>query len=82
MMSIRNTRRFLAPLAFVLLTGVFATAQKMEDRGHKKGCGPHYNQPCRQVPDGGSTTLYVLGAAALCVGAIVVRARQTKNVVS
>jgi len=82
MISVRNTRRLLLPLAFLLLTGVFAVAQKptAPTPDDRRGCHDrdHHNN-CWQAPDGGSTSAYLIGVGAACLGAIFVRSRFTKR---
>jgi len=56
----------LAPAAF---------ADRDHRRGH--GCDPH-ERNCQQVPEGGSTAIYLLGAGLTCVGAMFLRSRVAK----
>ena len=41
--------------------------------GHDHGC-----DNCRQVPEGGSTAIYLLGAGLTCVGAMFLRSKVAK----
>jgi hypothetical protein len=42
----------------------------------KDKCRPGVN--CRQVPEGGSAAIYLLGAGITCLGAMLIRSRETK----
>jgi hypothetical protein len=56
----------LAPMAFAGL-------------GHDHGCdNRHSRKDCRQVPEGGSTAIYLLGAGLTCVGAMFLRSKVAK----
>jgi hypothetical protein len=35
--------------------------------------------PCKQVPEGGSTAIYILGAGLTCFGAMFLRSRLAKR---
>lgn len=39
-------------------------------------CRPGRN--CQQVPEGGSAAIYLLGAGITCLGAMLIRSRETK----
>ncbi len=39
-------------------------------------CRPGVN--CQQVPEGGSAAIYLLGAGITCLGAMLIRYRETK----
>lgn len=45
--------------------------------GRNKGCDQH-RRDCQQVPEGGSAAIYLLGAGAICLGAILVRSRKPR----
>lgn len=79
MFSCRNISRFVTTAALVLLTGAFSAAMAHPDR-RPKGCGDR-DENCRhvQVPDGGSPLIYILGAGAACLGAMLVRSRLKKQ---
>jgi len=42
------------------------------------GCDSKRNRRCEQVPEGGSSAIYLLGAGITCLGAMVIRARSLK----
>lgn len=46
----------------------------LADRG--RGCEPRSR--CQQVPEGGSTAVYLLGAGLTCFGAMFLRSRMAK----
>jgi hypothetical protein len=45
--------------------------------GRKHGCAED-PQDCQQVPEGGSTTIYLLGAGLTCFGGMVLRHKLAK----
>jgi hypothetical protein len=47
------------------------------DRDHGHGCD-HNKKDCQQVPEGGSTAIYLLGAGLTCFGAMFLRSRLAK----
>lgn len=72
------TRKCLLALV-VLLSLVPATfAGQVEDKGRK--CDPKHPKGCQdqQLPEGGSSLAYVLGAGVACLGAMIVRSRVAK----
>jgi len=98
MMKAREPKRWLAIVALVLLTSVFAVAQHRapvrggDGWGNGGGCGnnggggwgdgwsenrDHHN-PCQSVPEGGSTSGYLLAVGATCLGGMFVRSRLSK----
>lgn len=80
MISVPNTKRLVKTAAFVLLAGALSSAMAHPNQ-KPKGCGERYNENCRhvQVPDGGSAMVYLLGAGAACLGAMLVRSRFKKQ---
>ena len=57
-----------------MVPGAYATKP---DGTH--GCGEHGNaKKCRQVPEGGSAAVYLLGAGITCLGAMFIRSRASK----
>ncbi len=46
---------------------------------HDRGCDSYSLKNCRQVPEGGSTAIYLLGAGLTCFGAMLVRSRVAKR---
>jgi hypothetical protein len=67
----------LAPSAFADL-GPRLGSGSGQGPDHHRGCNPH-SRNCQQVPEGGSTAIYVLGAGLICVGAIILRSRMAKS---
>jgi hypothetical protein len=69
-----------------ILIGCLAPAAFAERRGHGHGdgggggggCGEDRHGDCRQVPEGGSTAIYLLGAGLTCFGAMFLRSRIGK----
>jgi hypothetical protein len=58
----------------VALISIAPIALADRDRG---GCDPrHPDKRCQQVPEGGSTAIYLIGAGLISLGAMVVRARS------
>jgi len=45
---------------------------------HDRGCEPHSSKNCQQVPEGGSTAIYLLGAGLTCIGAMFLRSKMSK----
>jgi hypothetical protein len=78
MISGRNKKRLLLGAAFVLSTGLFASAQGPWGPPPGGG-GCFWNCKPQAVPDGGSTLAYVLGVGSACVGAMFLRARVAKK---
>lgn len=76
----KNTNRkwWLALVAFLSLASATFAGQ-VEDQGRKK-CDPKHPKDCRQeqVPEGGSSLAYLLGAGVTCLGAMLVRSRVAK----
>lgn len=66
-----NRKCLLAALVLMCLTPLSFAAKPNRDRG----CDDR-RRNCRNVPEGGSALIYVLGAGITCVGAMVVRARN------
>jgi len=80
MISVPNTKRLVTTAALVLLAGALSAAMARPNQ-KPKGCGERYNENCRhvQVPDGGSSAVYILGAGAACLSAVLVRSRLKKQ---
>ncbi len=46
---------------------------------HKKDCDPgKKHDDCSQMPEGGATSVYLVGAGLTCLGGIFVRSRLSK----
>lgn len=73
-MNNRNGKWWLAVVVMCCLApAAFA------DRGHDHGCdNRHSRRDCQQVPEGGSTAIYLLGAGLTCFGAMFLRSRIAK----
>jgi len=49
-------------------------ADQRRNRDHRdQGCDPRSPRNCQQVPEGGSTAIYLLGAGLTCFGAMFLR---------
>ena len=74
-MNNRNTKWLLAVVALCCLApAAFA------DRDYDHGRDSRWRKECRwQVPEGGSTAIYLLGAGVTCVGAMFLRSRIAKS---
>jgi len=75
-----NHKRWLAIGALVLFMPVFALAKPHDEH---EGCGDNRgrgrdSRPCQSVPDGGSAFGYLLAAAAMSMGAVLVRLQLKK----
>ena len=70
-MKIVNRKWWLTAIALLLLLPA-ATATMSPPVSHQR------HRQCRNVPEGGSALVYVLGAGITCLGAMVVRSRSTK----
>jgi hypothetical protein len=65
-------------LALVALMCLASTTFAVQDEA-KKTCDPKHPKNCpKQVPEGGSSLVYVLGAGVACLGAMLVRSRVAK----
>jgi hypothetical protein len=71
----------LAPAAFAD-RGQYQEPDRDYYQNHNHGCDPR-EWRCRpqQVPEGGSTAIYVLGAGLTCLGAMFLRSKQGKPAV-
>jgi len=72
-----SAKWWLAVAALLLLTPALSATRQHEK---EKGCGARddRDKKCRQVPEGGSTAAYLLGAGVTCIGAMVLRSRLGK----
>ena len=69
-MSNKNRKWWLAVVALCCLApAAFA---------HDRGCNSYSRRDCRQVPEGGSTAIYLLGAGLTCIGAMFLRHKVAK----
>ena len=73
-----NRRWWLALVALISLASADLSGQ-VEDQAKNK-CDPKHPKGCpqQQVPEGGSSLVYVLGAGITCLGALLVRSRIAK----
>jgi hypothetical protein len=71
-----NRKWWLALVALsCMVPGAYATYKP--DRFQR--CEEHGNgRNCRQVPEGGSAAVYLLGAGITCLGAMFIRSRASK----
>ena len=76
-MQIRKKKSWLALVALLcLVPATFA----LQDEAKPKKCDPKHSRNCpTQVPEGGSSLVYVLGAGVACLGAMLVRSRIAKS---
>ena len=68
-----GAKKWLAVWAVVLLTPVLLAAKP-----GKKGCDAssvRSDSHCQTVPEGGTSTSYLLAVGAMCLGAVFVRSR-------
>jgi hypothetical protein len=74
----RSAKCWLVIIALILLTPIFSAAQQAE---RSRGCGKYdrNDRKCRQVPDGGSGAIYLLGIGVSCLGATLIRSRRSKS---
>jgi hypothetical protein len=77
-MSNRSSKLLLL-VGILLLTPLFSFGAPRADH-HEKGCdNDRRSSNCAQVPEGGSSSIYLLGASLTCLGAIFVRSRLSKS---
>jgi hypothetical protein len=69
-----NRKCLLAAVVLLSLVPVSFAAKPKKD----KACGDG-GVKCRQVPEGGSAAIYLLGAGITCLGAMVVRSRSLSS---
>jgi hypothetical protein len=75
-MNNRNGKWWLAvALCCLAPAAAFASRAQAVQNG---GCKSPSAKNCQQVPEGGSTAIYLLGAAITCVGAMFLRSRAAK----
>jgi len=72
---LRIITKWSLALAFICLMPVALSAK--QDRDH--GCDHNSRGRKCQLPEGGSTAIYVLGAGVTCLGAMVIRSRGSKS---
>ncbi len=63
-------------LAFVVFLCLIPSAFAVKPY-RDRGCNDRHRN-CRQVPEGGSGIIYLLGAGITCAGAMLIRSRETK----
>ena len=73
-MTVKGPKKLLAVGALVLLTPLVLFAERPN---HKKGCDTSFraDRKCQQVPDGGSSAVYLATFGITCLGAMLVRSR-------
>ena len=65
-------------LAIVVICCLAPAAFADHDYDKDRRCEPHQRRNCQQVPEGGSTAIYLLGAGLTCFGAMFLRSRVVK----
>ncbi len=65
----------LAVVAFLCIAPASFANKPYKDK-EKDKCRPGVN--CKQLPEGGSAAIYLLGAGITCLGAMLIRSRETK----
>jgi len=71
-----SNKWWLAAVLLCLAPAAMFASPKDRDRG----CDPdRHGRKCQEVPEGGSTALYLLGASMTCLGAMVLRSRSSKS---
>jgi hypothetical protein len=71
---------FLGTSLLLCLVPVSFAFDRSPDKHHGK-CKPH-DDCSQQVPEGGSTAMYLLAAGLACVTAVSVRSRSSKTIIS
>ena len=73
----RAGKWLVALVALCLVPAAFADRGRGHDRDN--GCDPRRDRHCQeQVPEGGSSAIYLLGAGLTCFGAIFLRSKMAK----
>lgn len=66
-------------LGLVALLCLVPTSFAVQDEAKPKKCDSKHPKNCpKQVPEGGSSLVYLLGAGVTCLGAMLVRSRVAK----
>lgn len=68
-----NRKWWLAVVALLCLAP--ATLGAKPRKPIDPGCQPAQARRCRQVPEGGSALIYLLGVGITCAGAMLIRSR-------
>ena len=68
-------RNFIASLFVVAMFVVGASALTVRD--HVRSDAVFRNSRTTSVPEGGSSAIYLLGTATVCMGAMIIRGRRT-----
>jgi hypothetical protein len=79
-MSNNKAKWLLAAVVICCLAPAASAERERGGRDRYRGCDPRRDKHCQQVPEGGSTAIYLLGAGLTCVGAMFVRSRIVKPV--
>jgi hypothetical protein len=75
-----NKAKWLLAAVVICCLAPGASAERERGRDRDQGCDPRRDKHCQQVPEGGSTAIYLLGAGLTFVGAMFVRSRIIKPV--
>ncbi len=84
----KNKRNWCLAIALVSCLAPAAFADWGRDHGRDRdrdhGCDPRRDRHCQQqqVPEGGSTAIYLLGAGLTCFGAMFLRSKALKPIQS
>jgi hypothetical protein len=70
------SRKCLLAVVALLCIAPASFANKPYNDKAKDKCRPGVN--CKQLPEGGSAAIYLLGAGITCLGAMLIRSRETK----
>jgi hypothetical protein len=79
----KNKRKWCLAVVLVccLAPTTFAAWGQGKGRDRDHGCDPRRDRQCQQqVPEGGSTAIYLLGAGLTCFGAMFLRSKALKPV--
>jgi hypothetical protein len=77
-----NRKKWLVAALMVCCLAPAALAERELGRYREQGCDPRRQRCQQQVPEGGSTAVYLLGAGLTCFGAMFLRSRIAKPVQS
>jgi len=74
----KSLRMWFLAVAFPLYLTSSALAIKPVHVGDR-GCDDHRRNRCRQMPEGGSALVYLLGAGITSAGAMLIRSRENRS---
>jgi len=73
------TRKFWLGLVVLLCLASPSFADNGNNGGGGNNCNGGRRDNCQPVPEGGSAVVYLLGAGAVCLGAMLVRSRAAQR---